>query len=82
MHGHLHPGQRIWRCEDPFGISFPRAPLPSRVGIQGLRTTASAAVSMRTEQRRWEAWYPEHVKSVKERCIRVAAIDIMISAGV
>ena len=47
-----------------------------------MTTAISAAVSMRAERRKWEASYPVLAKSVKERCIRVAATVITISAGV
>ena len=82
LHGHFHSILRNWRCEDPFGIFFRRAPPQNRAGKESLRTATLVAVSMRREQGRQEALYPESAKSVKERCIRVAAIEITISAGV
>jgi hypothetical protein len=78
MKGHLHPVERTWRSEDHHGSS---APPSSHGDIEDLRTAIAAAVSMRKERRRQEALYSELAKSVKERCIRVAAIDITISAG-
>ena len=79
MKGHLHPVERVWRREDHLGSS---APSFSQGDFEDLRTAPPAAVSMRKERRRQEALYSELAKSVKERCIRVAAIDITISAGV
>lgn len=80
MHGHLHRVERYWSSEDSFGICIRRVSSPNRMGIE--TDVTLVAVSMRTEWERWEEIYPESVKSVKDRCIRVAPIDITTSAEI